>query len=166
VFEVDEQGGPYGGSIAFFEMWRTDVHAGEDVPVFGPESPHNTDGRTTTLQRGGIKFYRVEGELWHQEWIEAAARSKRVRGDEPLDILTYVVDGAGERARASALNNEDVGRYLWFDPRVVPALINRRGGWLQWYTAETGGVGCSPDYSVHFGINRLGLTRTSHQPLS
>ena len=37
------------------------------------------------------------------------------------------------------------------------SLIRRRGGELKWYTQETGGVRCSPAYSVHFGINAAGL---------
>ena len=37
------------------------------------------------------------------------------------------------------------------------ALAHRRGGQLRWYTRDTGSVRCSPDYDIHFGINRLGL---------
>jgi hypothetical protein len=36
-------------------------------------------------------------------------------------------------------------------------LAHRRGGGLGWYTRDTGAVGCSPDYGVHFGVNQLGL---------
>src|SRR5215510_13695633 len=39
----------------------------------------------------------------------------------------------------------------------MPALAYRRGGSLSWYTRDTGSVGSSPDYSVHFGVNSLGL---------
>jgi hypothetical protein len=37
------------------------------------------------------------------------------------------------------------------------ALAYRRGGGVTWYTRDTGGVRCSPDYAVHFGVNDLGL---------
>jgi hypothetical protein len=40
---------------------------------------------------------------------------------------------------------------------VILSLIRRQGGELKWYTQETGGVSCSPAYSVHFGINGAGL---------
>jgi len=36
-------------------------------------------------------------------------------------------------------------------------LAHRRGGGLKWYTRDTGSVWCSPDDSVHFGVNRVGL---------
>ncbi|MEO1110037.1 MAG: hypothetical protein AAFX90_19150, partial [Pseudomonadota bacterium] len=51
-------------------------------------------------------------------------------------------------------------KYLWFKPSVVPALLERRGSCLDWYTADTGGVSASPDTLVHFGLNRLGLVNT------
>ena len=60
IFEIDETGGPFGGSVAVFHAWRTDVDPEEDVPVFGPESDLNTDGRSTSYTRGGARFFRVE----------------------------------------------------------------------------------------------------------
>ena len=51
----------------------------------------------------------------------------------------------------------DSGRWLLFRPAVVPALIDRRGGSLKWFTRDTGAVACSPSYDVRFGINAIGL---------
>jgi hypothetical protein len=157
IFEVDETGGPFGAGVAVFHAWRTDVDPEEDVPVFGPENDTNTDARSTTYTRGGTKFYRVEGELWREEWIEPADRSERVRGDESNEQVFFIVDAAGKREASTALDNEDVGRYLWFDPRVVLALLSRRGSGIKWHTGQTGSIWCSPYCPVHFGINRLGL---------
>ena len=39
----------------------------------------------------------------------------------------------------------------------MSTLAHRRGGYLTWYTRNTGNVACSPDYGVHFGVNALGL---------
>jgi hypothetical protein len=157
IFEVDETSGPFGGSVAVFHAWRTDVDPEEDVPVFGPESDSNTGGRSTTYTRGGIKFFRTEGELWREEWIEASDRSERVRGDKPTEQVFFIVDAAGNRLPGTALNNEDIGRYLWFDPRVASTLLSRRGSGIRWYTGYTGSIWCSPSCPIHFGINRLGL---------
>ena len=46
------------------------------------------------------------------------------------------------------------------------ALAHRRGGALQWYTRDTGGVKCSPDYNIHFGINQLGLINVYAKDIS
>lgn len=113
--------------------------------------------RTSTFERRGDKAYRAEGELWREEWIEPADRSVKVRGDRASEEYFYSVGAAGERLPASALNNEDVGRYLWFRPSVIEALLEHRGSALQWYTRQTGQVRCSPDYRTHFGINRQGF---------
>jgi hypothetical protein len=157
ISEVDEMGGPFGGSVAVLHAWRTDVDPEEDVPVFGPESDSNTDHRSTTYTRAGTKLFRIEGELWRSEWIEPSDRSERVRGDRPTEQVFFVVDAAGNRLPSTALNNEDIGRYLWFDPRVVSALLSRRGSGIRWYTAHTGSIWCSPSCPIHFGANRLGL---------
>jgi hypothetical protein len=58
---------------------------------------------------------------------------------------------------SETLDSEDDPRWLWFRPEVILALIRRRGGSLEWYTQDTGGVVCSPSYSVHFGINAADL---------
>jgi hypothetical protein len=157
VFTIGEDGGPYGGDVAVFHMWRTDVDPHEDVPIFDRESDGNTDATSTRYTRKGPKFYRAEGELWRGEWIEPAERSERVRGDDPVDTTYFIVDASGARQPATALDSEDIGRYLWFDPKVILALSERRGGGLAWYTRDTGSVWCSEGYRVHFGSNRLSL---------
>lgn len=157
VFEVDTDGAPFGGKVAVFHAWRTDVDNDEDVPVFGPENDSNNAGRSTSFERAGNKAYRVEGGMWREEWIEPADRSIRVRGDRPAEDFFYTVDAGGERLPASALDDGYVGRYLWFRPTVIEALLQHRGAGLGWYTRQTGSVKCSPDYSTHFGVNRLGL---------
>jgi hypothetical protein len=145
------------GSVAVFEMWRTDVDEGEEVPVFPTESDRNTGGRSFSFERRGETVVRVMGELWREEWIEPTPRSERVRGDKPETNLDFVIDGAGTRLPSQKLNNEDVGRYLWFNPRVVWELTSFRGSGLEWYSEDTGSLWCSPDYRLHFGVNRLGL---------
>jgi hypothetical protein len=157
VWEVDESGGPYGAGVAVFTMWRTDVDAEEDVPVFDQETDANTDGTSNQFKRGGAKYFRVQGEMWRGEWIEPADRSERVRGDKPAEQISFIVDATGGRWPSSKLYDEDVGRYLWFDPRVVTSLIQKRGGGLIWHSRDTGEVWSLPDYKVHFGINRVGL---------
>jgi hypothetical protein len=157
VFEVDVSGALFGGSVAVFQAWRTDVDNDEDVPVFGPENDSNTAGRSAIFERGGQKAFRAEGELWREEWVEPADRSVKVRGDKPEEEFFYSVDAAGKRLPGSALNSEDVGRYLWFRPAVITALLQFRGANLRWHTEHTGSVKCSPDYATHFGVNRQGF---------
>lgn len=157
VWEIDESGGQYGAGVAVFTMWRTDVDPEEDVPVFGQETDANTDGTSNQFKRGGAKFFRVQGEMWRGEWIEPADRSERVRGDKPAEQISFIVDATGERWPSSKLYDQDVGRYLWFDPRVVASLIQKRGGGLVWHSQDTGEVWSLPDYKVHFGVNRVGL---------
>ncbi len=157
VYEVDETGGPFGAGVAIFHIARTDIYPEDDVPIFGAPDDTNTAGTSTKYNRGGTKFFQVEGELWREEWIEPAARSERVRGDDPTDIITYLIDAGGARANHTDLNNEDVGRYLWFSPGVVNALCGIRGGGHQWYTTETARVWATEGWPVHFGVNQLGL---------
>jgi hypothetical protein len=107
VWEVDKDGGPYGAGVAVYTMWRTDVDPEEDVPVFGRETDANTDGSSNRFQRGGVKYFRAQGEMWRGEWIEPADRSERVRGDNPAEQITLIVDAAGERWPTSKLYDQD-----------------------------------------------------------
>lgn len=154
VFTVDaDSGGPYGGGVAVMRVWRTDVDPNEDVPVMSPETSENTDFESHSFEREGTKAFRCEGELWRQTWIEPATISERIKHDAPAEPFNYLISASGERQNSIALNDEDVGRWLWFRPEVIEANLAFRGSSLTWYTRDTGEVRCSPDYRVHFGIN-------------
>lgn len=143
----------YGGSWASFRVWRTDVDEEEDAPVMGPETNDNTDYERAQGHRGGYKGIRVEGEFWRDEWIEHQGQSKRVRGDADTNLPQFIVETDGTRMASAELNNEDIGRWLWFRLSIVNELLGLRGFSLRWYTAETGGIQSTSGYSVHFGIN-------------
>ncbi|PSJ48169.1 hypothetical protein C7H85_00610 [Zobellella endophytica] len=147
----------FGGSWAAFRAWRTDVDEEEDAPVMGPESDENTDCESTKGNRSGYEGIRVEGEFWRDEWIDHQDRSLRVRGDKDNTLPQFIVETDGTRLASTHLNNEDVGRWLWFRSSVVGDLLNHRGFSLKWYTSETGGISSTSGYSTHFGINTSDL---------
>jgi hypothetical protein len=150
-------GDPIGSQSAVFHAWRTDVDPGEDVPEFGPETDNNVDYTSRTFARSGAEVYRVEGEIWAEEWIEPAEHSPRVRGDDLPSTTSFIVDASGATQSADELDNEDIGKYLWFRPDIIPNLLSRRGAKWQWYSRETGGIELVLGYHVHFGVNSLGL---------
>ncbi len=146
------------GSTAVFNVFRTDVDPAVDVPVFGPEAADNSDYTVNESPGEAPIFTRVEGEFWRDYWIEPAPRSERVRGDSNPEEIYFFTGAAGERTPAAKLNDEDVGRWLWFQPAVIDKILEFRGSALGWYTRDTGGITLSPAYSsVHFGVNQLGL---------
>ena len=143
----------YGGSWASFRVWRTDVDEDEDAPVMGPENNDNTDYESSQGHRSGYEGIRVEGEFWRDEWIEHLGKSKRVRGDADTNLPQFIVETDGTRMASADLDNEDIGRWLWFRSSIVNELLGLRGFSLEWYTAETGGIRSTSGYVTHFGIN-------------
>lgn len=155
VREIHEGGEPYGESVAVFHVSRTDVDPKEDVPVFGFPGDKDTTSQTSKRKFEGRKLYVMQGELWRNEWVEPASHSPRIRWDERPSTVSFIVDASGATENADAL--KDDSRWLWFGPEVIMTLAHRRGGHLHWYTCNTGGVRCSPDDDIHFGMNDLGL---------
>lgn len=147
----------FGGSWAMFRTWRTDVDEDEDAPVMGPETNENTDYESSQGYKGGYEGVQVEGEFWRDEWIDHQGVSKRVRGDADKNLPQFIVETDGARLASSDLNNEDVGRWLWFRPSIVNEFLDLRGFSLGWYTAETGHIKSTSGYSIHFGINASDL---------
>ena len=147
----------YGGSWASYRVWRTDIDEDEDAPVMGPKSNDNTDYESTRGHRSGYEGIRVEGEFWRDEWIEHQGQSKRVRGDLDTNLPQFIVETDGTRMASTDLNDEDIGRWLWFRSSVVNELLGLRGFSLEWYTAETGGIHSTSGYVTHFGINSSDL---------
>lgn len=155
--EIDSSGDYPGTTWAMFKAWRTDVDPEDEVPDFSIDAENSTATESTSgVRQGQGRRFRVEGELWRGEWIEPAARSCRIGYSEPQESLFVTVDGGGDKVDLETLNYEDVGKYLWFRPEVVNALLSRRGGHIQWYTKDTGGISPSPGGLLHFGVNKLG----------
>ena len=150
-------GMPFGGQSAVFTARRIDVYPEDDVPEFGPETDDNVEAESRTFSHQGAKVFRVEGEIWCEEWVEPATHSVRVRGDKVPSATTFIIDASGQTQSGDEINNEDIGKYLWFRPEVIPDLLRRRGANWRWYTRETGGIKLTDGYGVHFGVNRLGL---------
>lgn len=164
IYEIHEGGTPFGAKTAVFHVSRTDVDPEEDVPTFDFPTDENVVSKSWTKEDKGRKLYVVEGEFWRNEWIEPSKVSPRVRGDKIKSTVFFITDSSGTRESADSLDKH--GRWLWFKPEVIMALAHRRGGGLQWYTRDTGAVKCSPDYNVHFGINRLGLVNVYAKDIS
>ena len=154
VVEIHEGGGRYGAKTAVFHVARTDVDGDEDVPVMGRPNDDNVSSRSWQRSDPGRRLYRVSGELWRTEWIPRGSVSPIIRNDGPLPAESFIVDAAGKEERGLGLGA--ARRWLWFRPELVTAIAQRRGGCLDWYTRETGVLGCS-GYFVHFGVNRSGL---------
>ena len=165
VIEIHEGGEPFGSSVAVMHVTRTDVDYEEDVPSISlPTSDEGTATTSTTRVFQGRKLYRVLGELWREEWIAPGSLSPRVRRDDIPSKATFAVDAAGSREDQSTLR--DGGRWLWFKPDVVNALIRYRGGLLVWHTKMTGSVGANSAGAILFGVNELGLVNVYAKDIS
>lgn len=157
AWAIDSMGSPFGSGTAVFKVSRTDVDPEEDVPVMPPETDANTESDNYTFTRGGQKRWRAITEFRRDEWLEPASASPRVRWDKVPSSVSFIVDSDGSRMNADDLNDEDIGRWLWFSPGIVPSLLAQPGSELQWYTRDTGGLSTPSDPSVHFGLNESGL---------
>lgn len=156
-FELDSVGGPAGSTVAVFKASRTDIDADEDVPEMGPQTDENIAADSWTFSRASSGKMRFLGEYWRDEWLAPAKASIRVRRDRVPSEVSFIATSDGERMNADDLNDEDVGRWLWFKPDIIPSIMERRGSALTWYTLETGGISTPSEPSVHFGLNSIGL---------
>ena len=146
---------PYGGAVFVLHARRTDVNPEDDVPVLGDPTDANLESRSWTREFSGRRLFRISGELWRTEWLEPAAQSPIVRRDNLPSRVSFIIDAEGKRATGEELTDPD--RWLWFRPEVIPALLERRGTTLTWYTRDTGNVRCASGYDVHFGIDAVGF---------
>lgn len=156
VIPIHEGGRQFGGKMAVIHVERTDADVTDDVPdISGIPSDLNTKGESWERKFEGKKLYRVLGELWQNELIEPGKSSPKIRRDETMPTVFFIIDADG--SKVSGRNLIDAGKWLWFKPDVVMSLCHRRGGAISFHSAFTGSVACSPGSEVHFGINELGL---------
>jgi hypothetical protein len=155
TYEVHEGGAPFGARTAVLHVKRTDVDPTDDVPTMSYPGDAKVQSKSWTTQDRGRKLQVIRGELWRTEWVEPGPSSPRIRRDAVDSPVAFIVDASGSTMRAAELR--EGMRWLWFRPEVINSLLSKRGGRLTWATRDTGGICCSPDYMVHFGVNDLGL---------
>ena len=156
ILEIHEGGFPFGDKIAISHASRIDVDEDEDIPnMTTPPTDDNVKSEFHERSFKGKKVYRIMAELWKYEWINPAKVSQIVLGEEQTVDVFYIVDEEGNKESGSELLKG--GKWLWFKPHLVSALLSKRGGFLNWYTQNTGNVSCAPSWGVHFGVNDLGL---------
>ena len=115
------------------------------------ESSSRVRGRVNSVDGNCIE-YRVSyggrsGSTPHHKALS-------VRGDKVASTVSFIIDAEGKQVLSDTLR--DSGRWLWFKPTVISALISKRSGSLKMYTRDTGGIELS-GHSVHFGVNSIGL---------
>lgn len=147
----------YGGGWSMFRVWRTDIDENDDAPLMTEETDQNTAYEQKQGYESGYVGIRVESEFWRDEWIEHKNQSIRIRGDNDLNLPSFIVETDGSRLASEKLNNENVGRWLWFRTGIINELLNCRGFKLKWYTAQTGAIHSTSGYRTHFGINNADL---------
>jgi len=156
VMPIHEGGNPFGEKMAVFHIERTDVDESDDVPdISGIPTDENTKGDSWEKEFKGEKLYRLSGELWRNEIIEPGKVSPKVKEDEVASTVFFIIDAEGSKVCGNELIGS--GKWLWFKPDVIMALCHRRDGSLAFYTEQTGKVGSSYGYGVHFGVNDLGF---------
>ncbi|WP_432824008.1 hypothetical protein [Stenotrophomonas indicatrix] len=99
----------------------------------------------------------MEAEFWKEEWINHKKQSLRVRGDTNPNLPSYIIETDGARMSSAELNDEDIGKWLWFRTEVINTLLSHRGFSLDWFTMETGAIFSTSGYSIHFGLNSADL---------
>lgn len=156
IFETTNTGNPFGSDAFVMHVKRIDVDKDDDVPTLGLPTDENISGESKTVPlRTGDAVFMVSGEIWNNELILPGDISTRVRGDEPRNYPFFKIDAVGNVKTANQL--KDDGRWLWFKPDVMNALLEKHDGTLEWYTKETGRISCSYGWFVHFGINEKGF---------
>lgn len=152
VSEIHEGGQPFGRGVSVLRVGYSEIDAEVEVPKFGVLPNEETVVESSHVKYEGNKLYLIQGALWRVQRLAPAEQSPRVRGDESAPIATFITDAEGKREDKRTLAAER--RWLWFRPHVIPAILQIRGARLAWHTRDTGHIWCSPDYGVHFGVNR------------
>ena len=98
IAPIHEGGEHYGSKVAVFHASRTDVHESDDVPdISGMPTDENVKSSSWERKFDGRKLYRIMGELWRTEIIEPAKLSPKVRDDEVVSTVYFILDAEGSK---------------------------------------------------------------------
>jgi hypothetical protein len=152
---IHEGGFPFGEKIGVFRARRTDIDSDDDVPQLSFPTDEDVETESYEIKHTGAKLYRVCGELWKNYWIEPGTKSPRIKGDTVESTIPFYIDNEGTTATSTDLIHS--GKWLWFKPTIIRDILNKTGGFLNWYSENTGSIGTANTRAVHFGVNKVGL---------
>jgi hypothetical protein len=158
MWSIHEGGGEkFGEKMAIFHAGRTNINFNEDVPEYPFSSDEkNIESKSWTQGFDGRKLYRIEGEVWKNNFVFPALKSSIILDNkDDCEEYKYIVDASGSKKTSKKLI--DSGKYLWFEPQVVNSILSNRDTELSWYTKDTGGIGFNRRGLIHFGVNQIGL---------
>ena len=156
IAPIHEGGNPFGQSAMVMQVRRTDVDDDDDMPSLSdPPTNDNTEGESWEKKFHGRKLFFVSGELWYNELIIPGLNSSIVRRDKLPSTNYFIIDAQNSKINGDELI--DSGKWLWFKPDIIMALSNQRNFSLEFFTKDTGSVCCLYGYSIHFGVNEIGL---------
>jgi hypothetical protein len=101
--------------------------------------------------------YYVEADLRRNEWLEPGTASPRVRGDDEVIRVDYIIKADGTRAGAQELLEQHAITPLFFRPTLGRDIVMHPKGVLSWDTRYTGTLGFEPFSHCRFSVNDLGL---------
>ena len=154
--ELDESGSPFGQRVSTLIVGRTDVDPDDDVPVLEFPKDGDTWSESHEFTRESGKRFRIVSEMWKNEIVPPSSSSPRVRGDDVEPDVDFIVDNDGGTEKAKQLKLPP-SKWLWFSPNLIKTILDKRGTWLNWYSADTGGIGLLGQGEVHFGVNIEGV---------
>lgn len=146
----------FGEKMAIIHVGRTNINFDEDVPEY-PFSANEADTESKSWEQDfeGRKLYRIEGEVWKNDFVFPASKSLIILNNDISEEYSYIIDASGNKEKTN--NLIDSGKYLWFKPQVINSILSNKETNLSWYTRDTGGIGFSRWGLIHFGINQIGL---------
>lgn len=152
---IHEGGMPYGRKTAVFHVGRTNIDQEDDLPTYGMPGEDEFESKSWEISDTGEKLFLMMGEMWRTQWIPPSDTSPRVREDRIKAQIPFIIEPSGKVLHGEKL--EFHRGWLWFRPSVIQSLLEKRRGFLQWYTEDTGNVGPALYDGVHFGVNDIGL---------
>lgn len=144
----------FGEQMAVFHASRTDVDPDDEVPYLGSPTNDNVKSSLRVTGMTGRELHFVNSQRFRNEWIAPGGFSPRIRRDPQGKYVHFHVETTGVTQPLTPAVN---GKWLWFRPDLVQAMLRFRDGRLSWYTHDTGGLAVSSGYGLHFGVNALGL---------
>lgn len=155
ISEIHEGGQPYGSETRVMSVTRTDVDYENDVPNNSIPTDGNSEAQSLGIKSQGRKLYRISGELWRKEWVNAGESSPIVLDEEEVSTTSFIISADNRTETPKNLINSR--RWLWFKPGIINQILKIRGSSLVWHSKDIGSIACSSEWEVHFGVNSIGL---------
>lgn len=125
------------------------------------------DSAIGKILNSDMRAFRVEGELWREEWIERTEASSLMNNKKDIDNFSVWIWKDDAPCQIELSNISECGKCaascLWFKAAVIADFLKKHNAEIEWFRRDSGRIRLPQEYKgICFAVNEKGFVNVKY----